>query len=204
MTRRNNLVFILILAIFVVSALFAFPVGSGSLPWKKGIRLGLDLQGGTRIVFTANLTGIAASDVNNSMEGTIAVLENRINPLGVSETSVRRLGEDQILVEIPGKTLTEEEKASLGRVALLEFGEQVTGNETARWSDALGNWKPATGLLNGNGTELTSRYFKTNTYVDRDNLGNIRLQFEWDAEGSQLSQQITSRLIGIANTNGGK
>jgi preprotein translocase subunit SecD len=83
-------------------------------------------------------------------------------------------------------------------VALLEFGELAGDNETARWEDPLGKWgrwKPATAVINGETKELTSRYFKDNTYVTRDNLGGILLIFEWDKEGSQLSEAITSRLI---------
>jgi len=50
-------------------------------------------------------------------------------------------------------------------------------------------------VIDGEERELTSRYFKENTYVDRDNLGGIELIFEWDEEGSQLSEEITGRLI---------
>ncbi|MBM2825376.1 MAG: preprotein translocase subunit SecD [Dehalococcoidales bacterium] len=194
MPRRNTLVFLIVLAIFVVAALVVFPIEKGTW-FKKGIRLGLDLQGGTRIIYSANLAGIAAGDVASTMDGTIAVLTNRINPMGVSETSIRTLGENQILVEIPGRTLTDKEKEGLSRVALLEFAELTTDNASARWDNELGKWKPVTGIIGGETKELTSRYFKKNTYVSRDNLNQIRLEFEWDTEGSQLSEQITTRLL---------
>ncbi len=193
MPRRNTLVFLIVLVLFVLAALVVLPISKGTLG-QKGIRLGLDLQGGTRIIYTANLAGIAASDVTSTMDGTIAVLTNRINPMGVSETSIRTLGENQILVEIPGKSLTDKEKEGLSRVALLEFGELTTDNASARWEDELGKWKPATGTIGSETKALTSRYFKNNTFVSRDNLNQIRLEFEFDAEGSQLFEQITTRL----------
>ncbi|MDP2916839.1 MAG: protein translocase subunit SecD, partial [Dehalococcoidia bacterium] len=43
--------------------------------------------------------------------------------------------------------------------------------------------------------ELTSAYFKENTYVTQDNLGRLILVFEWNSEGTQLSGQITDRLL---------
>jgi preprotein translocase subunit SecD len=43
---------------------------------------------------------------------------------------------------------------------------------------------------------LNSSYFEENTFVTRDDFGEILLIFEWNEEGSQLSQQITSRLLG--------
>jgi preprotein translocase subunit SecD len=74
-------------------------------------------------------------------------------------------------------------------MAILEFREQVT--------DANGQttWVPAKGTINGQEKVLSSAYFK-DTYVTTDNSSNILLVFEWTAEGSQLSEQITSRLIG--------
>lgn len=195
MPRRNSLIFIAVLIVFVLSLLIVFPIGGGTL-FGKGIRLGLDLQGGTRLVYRADLISVPASTQGEAIDGAISVLQNRINPLGVSETSVRRLGADEILVEVPGRTLSDKEKESLGNVALLEFGELVTGNESFKWENGLGRWKPAMAVLNGVPTELTSRYFNTNTYVTRNQTtGAVLLIFEWDKDGSQLSQTITGRII---------
>ncbi|MBI2851223.1 MAG: protein translocase subunit SecD, partial [Chloroflexi bacterium] len=170
MPSRNSLTLIIVLIVFVLAALVVFPIEKGVLG-GKGIRLGLDLQGGTRLTYKADLSSVV--DEDEAILGAISVLENRINPLGVSESDVRKLGTDEILVEVPGRSLTDKEKESLGNVALLEFGELVTGNETFRWENSLGKWKPATAPLNGVETELTSRYFKTNTFISRGNLGQI-------------------------------
>lgn len=204
MPRRNTLLFLLVLVIFVLAACVVFPVERGAL-LHKGIRLGLDLQGGTRLVYGADLSSIEVADWDSAIDGAILVLENRINPMGVSETSIRRLGRDEILVEVPGLSLTDKEKESLGSVALLEFGELTTDNATARWEGEYfdqqtgtwekGWWKPATAVVDGVEKELTSRYFKENTYVAQDNFGAVVLLFEWDTEGSQLFEAITTRLI---------
>jgi len=206
MPRRNTLLFMTVLLIFILAACVVFPVEKGAL-LHKGIRLGLDLQGGTRLVYKADLSSIKESDWGSAIDGAIAVLEGRINPMGVSETTIRRLGSDEILVELPGRSLTDKEKESLGSVALLEFGELASENETWKWeaeyrnqtsgSWETGKWKPATAVISGETEprELTSRYFKENTTVSRDNMGRIILLFEWDKEGSQLSEAITGRLI---------
>ena len=80
-------------------------------------------------------------------------------------------------------------------MAVLEFGELVSENETFKWENRLGKWKPATAIIDGQEKELTSRYFKENTFVDRDDFGRVRLIFEWDAEGSKISEAVTSRLL---------
>ncbi len=86
-------------------------------------------------------------------------------------------------------------KESVSPVAILEFGELAAEDEEAKWENELGRWKPATALIDGEEKSLTSRYFKENTFVRQDNLGRIELVFEWDKEGSRLSEAITRRLI---------
>ncbi|MFC1977937.1 protein translocase subunit SecD [Chloroflexota bacterium] len=193
MLRRNTQVFIAVLIIFLLAALVVLPVDEGLLG-KKGVRLGLDLQGGIHIVYQADLSSVKAGEQAGAVEGVIAVLSNRVNPLGVNEPVIQKQGSDRIVVELPGLSITDKEKESLARVAVLEFGELTTDNAAAKWEVGNEKWKPATAIIDGEEKELTSRYFKENTFINRDNLGNIELHFEWDKEGSQLSKEITGRL----------
>ncbi len=195
MVRRNTLVFIVVLIIFTLAALVVLPIDEGILG-KRGIRLGLDLQGGIHIVYKADLSLIEPGGEADAVEGAMAILENRINPLGVTEPLVQKQGGDRIMVELPGLSITDKEKESLSRVAVLEFGELAAEDEEAKWENELGRWKPATAVIDGEEKALTSRYFKENTFVNRDNMGRILLIFEWDEEGSKLSEEITGRLIG--------
>ncbi|HJM37259.1 MAG: protein translocase subunit SecD [Dehalococcoidales bacterium] len=199
MARRNGLVFLVLLLMFFLALSVVFPIDKGILG-QRGMRLGLDLQGGIHVVYRADLSSAKTGTENEIMEGVIAVLSNRVNPLGVTEPVIYRQGDDRIVVDLPGLTITDKEKDGLSRVALLEFGELIAANETdnatVKWENVFGKWKSATGIIDGEEQELTSRYFKENTFVDQDQMGGIRLVFEWDREGSQLSEQITSRLIG--------
>ncbi len=191
MPRRNTV------ALIVILALFAFAISAlvFSLFGREAMRLGLDLQGGIHMVYQADLSNVEPGEESNIMDGVVAVLNNRINPLGVTEPVIQKQGQDRILLELPGLSITDKEKERLSRVALLEFGELVAEEEEARWINELGRWKPATAIIDGREKELTSAYFKENTYVDRDSLGRMLLIFEWDEEGSKLSEEITSRLI---------
>ncbi len=193
MLRRNTRVFIVVLIIVTLAALVVLPIEEGTL-FKKGVRLGLDLQGGVHIVYQADMSSIEPGQEDNAIEGAVAILENRINPLGVTEPLIQKQGSDRIIVELPGLDITDKEKESLSQVAILKFGELTTENETARWENSLGNWKPATAVIDGEEKALTSRYFKENTFVRRGELGGLELIFEWDEEGSELSEIITGRL----------
>jgi len=192
MAKRNTLTLIIILALFV----FAICALIYPLFGREEMRLGLDLQGGIHMVYEADLSQVEPGEEASVIEGVMAVIGNRINPLGVTEPIIQRQGKDRILIELPGIDITDKEKERLSRVAILEFGELAADDEEAKWENELGRWKPATALIDGEERVLTSRYFKENTYVDRDDLGRIELSFEWDEEGSKLSEIITGRLIG--------
>ena len=193
MIRRDTQVFIVVMIIFTLALLVVLPIEKGILG-NAGIRLGLDLQGGTHIVYRADLSSVEPGGQAAAIDGVIAVLSNRINPMGVTVPIIQKKGNDRILVELPGRDITDKEKESLPSVAILEFGVLAAEGEEAKWENERGSWKPATGIVNGEERALTSRYFEENTYVGRDNLGRIALHFEWDDEGSQLSEQITGRL----------
>ncbi len=194
MTRKNRLPLIIISIIFTLALLVVLPVNEGILG-KRGIRLGLDLQGGTHMVYKADLSSVEPGAEAEALDGAIAVIKKRIDVLGVTEPVIQRLGEDRIVVELPGISETEKAKKLIGQTALLEFGELIEDEGEARWVNELGEWKPATALVDGDEKALTSAYFKENTYVDRDNWGRILLRFEWNETGSNLSEEITKRLV---------
>ncbi len=194
MSKRNLLVLMTILALFIFVLWVLLPVDSERFG-RQGIRLGLDLQGGMHLVYKADLSQVKPDEQADVIDGVIAVISNRIDPLGVTEPVIQKQGEDRIAVELPGLSITDKEKERLSRVALLEFGELAGDDEEATWENARGRWKPATAIIDGEEKELTSRYFKENTYVDRDNMGNLLLIFEWDEEGSKISEAVTGRLI---------
>ncbi len=190
MTRRNGIALTIIAVIFALAvSAIVFPLG-GRAGGFDGMSLGLDLKGGLHLVFKADMSQVEPGQEASVIEGVISVIQNRVNPLGVSEPVIERLGSDQIIVQLPGTDISDEQKARIGTTALLEFREPVYDA-----SNNIADWIPANGTASGQEKVLTSAYFKSNTFVNRDNLGNLLLVFEWDSEGSQLSEQVTSRLI---------
>jgi preprotein translocase subunit SecD len=174
-----------ILIIFVLAATIVFPLDNGVLS-GKGVTLGLDLKGGIHIVYLADLSGIPQEERSAAMDADVAAIRSRVDIFGVTEPVIQRQGDDRILVELPGISDVDRAKAVIGQTAILEFGERVLdeNDPDIKWTNELGNWKPATA------------YFKQNTYITTDDFGRIILAFEWDDVGNQLSGQITQRLIG--------
>ena len=124
------------------------------------------------------------------MAGAIAVIEKRINIFGVSEPVIQKQGTDRILVELPGISEAEKAKRLIGQTTLLEFRELIVK------ADGEEEWIPAAALVNGQEKILNSAYFKDNTYIHTGDFGRLLLVFEWNEEGSKLSEEITGRLIG--------
>jgi preprotein translocase subunit SecD len=186
MARRNTIIF------FIILALFAFAVCALVYPLlgREGMRLGLDLQGGIHMVYQADFSDVEPGSETEAIDGAIAVIERRINILGVTEPLIQKQGSDRIVVELPGVSEAEKAKELIGATALLEFRERKVNEE--------GNveWVPATATIDGQEKVLTSGYFKENTYVGQGNLGQILLYFEWNEEGSEISGEVTGRLIG--------
>ena len=155
---------------------------------REGLRLGLDLAGGSYLVYQGNLSDVEPGNRDEIMDGVKGVVERRINALGITEPIVevqKHEGEYNIVIQLPGIANIEKAKEMVGLFTILEFREQ----------DAAGNWTPATGTVNNETLTLTSRYFKENTDIAVDQFGKPLLVFEWDETGAQLSKQITTRLL---------
>ncbi|MEU2108650.1 protein translocase subunit SecD [Streptomyces sp. NPDC019507] len=83
-------------------------------------RLGLDLQGGTRMVLEARDTATAKADADTT-DRTVEVLRQRIDALGVAEPTLTRSGENRIVVELPDVQDPRRAAEVLGRTAQLAF-----------------------------------------------------------------------------------
>jgi preprotein translocase subunit SecD len=184
---RNVYLLIFILALFGFALWSIVPLDRNVFG-REGLRLGLDLAGGTHLVYQADFSQNESGSKAQIMEGVKGVIERRINALGVTEPIVevqKQEGEYSIAIQLPGIADIEKAKKMVGLFTVLEFREQ----------DAGGNWTPATGTVNGQNLTLSSRYFKENTSVAVGQYGKPLLVFEWDETGAQLSKQITTRLL---------
>ena len=87
----------------------------------KPTSLGLDLVGGSRIVLEAQTTENISHITQDMMDGLKVAIENRVNALGVSETSVQQMGDKRLLIEIPNISDPKLAREFIGETADLEF-----------------------------------------------------------------------------------
>ncbi|MFB4420482.1 protein translocase subunit SecD [Streptomyces sp. QL37] len=125
MTRATTVRAVLAAAVLLVSVLITLTMSP---------RLGLDLQGGTRMVLQAKDSGTAKAD-RESTDRTLEVLRQRIDSLGVAEPVLTRSGEDRIIVELPDVQDPRQAAEVIGRTAQLSF-HAVQGPGTQERKDA--------------------------------------------------------------------
>ena len=139
---RYGLIGVIIL--FLAAGFFAFPEGYnrssdwfkkrsgielGQFPWTVPYHLGLDLQGGTHLIYEADVTQIPVGERADSLAGVRDVIERRVNAFGVSEPVVQttRSGEAwRVLVELAGVKDIKEAIKMIGETPILEFKEENT------------------------------------------------------------------------------
>jgi len=88
---------------------------------KKILNLGLDLQGGMRLVLEIDRSKLENRDDKDVLDRAYTVIENRINALGVAEPIIQKQGNDRIIVELPGLKDEAAAKSVIGKTAQLEF-----------------------------------------------------------------------------------
>lgn len=130
-----------------VAALSNKTHGKVNLPHTKEIpfRLGLDLLGGTHLIYQADVSKVNDSEKSSAVEGVRDVIERRVNVFGVSEPVVQtnKSGSDyQVIVELAGIKDVSEAIKMIGETPLLEFKEkgeekkQITAEDKKKISDS--------------------------------------------------------------------
>ena len=92
-----------------------------ALPVQKKIHLGLDLQGGARLLLQLYPTAEVPQITTQVQAQTREVIDRRINGLGVAEPSISNIGSDRILVELPNVKNPDQAEQVLKQVAVLEY-----------------------------------------------------------------------------------
>ncbi len=162
---------------------------------RERMRLGLDLQGGTRLLLGAHIPDDLEGGIEEALDGTISVLRRRVDASGLAEAEITRQGTTGISVQLPGMT-PEQARSLLGRTAQLLFCEPATADiATVGACDAGGQWQRATGTIGGQVIPLSGRYLRSNSFVGFDQVGNPFVGFEFQGDGGELFRQITQRRL---------
>jgi len=159
-------------------------------------KLGLDLNGGSHLVYQADISEVAASDVASSMEALRNVIERRVNLFGVSEPIVQTesagliAGQaiaQKLIVELPGVADIDKAIEMIGKTPLLEFKLVTEG------PPATGTTTPTVILTP---TGLTGRLLQRAALEFDQTLAEPKVLLSFTSEGKDLFAQITKDNVG--------
>lgn len=175
----------ILLAVIILGAIaagiFVYPeyFGAKWRPWK----LGLDLVGGSHLVYEVDLSQVGGSDQDSVMNGLRDVIERRVNLFGVSEPQVytAKSGEaSNLIVELAGVKNVEDAIRQIGETPMLDFREaEQNGTSTI--------FIP---------TNLTGRYIKSATLSFDPTTRAPQVAISFNDDGAQIFEQITEKNVG--------
>ena len=133
----STLIFIVILAVvaglglgFQTISVGNFERGGDTL---LGLSLGLDLQGGSHLVYQVDqdklpvnpITGETVQPDADQMDALLSIIERRVNSAGLGEPILQLLGDDRLLIQLPGIRDPGRAKALIGETASLVFKHRI-------------------------------------------------------------------------------
>ena len=171
---------------------------------KHPFRLGLDLSGGSHLIYKADVSQVPAGQVSDSMNALRDVIERRVNLFGVSEPVVQVQeggfisgnSDEKLIVDLPGVTDVEKATAMIGQTPLLEFKTEAPAGA------------PKTATVGPDGkvnvdmsqqfvaTDLTGRYLKKAVLEFDQNTREPKVGLQFDDTGTTLFAKITKENIG--------
>jgi protein-export membrane protein SecD len=176
-------------------------------------KLGLDLAGGSHLIYEADVTDIAPADVPTLMNVLREVIERRVNLFGVSEPVVyverssfaAGTPMERLVVELPGVTDVAEAVAEIGRTPLLEFKlvneEALAAIASAESLEASATGGAQVGNIQVNGQSIAD----LEPYIDTGLTGRYLESASMEFTGGQGGQLANEPVVSIRfNTDGAK
>ncbi len=174
---------VLVIAILAYIAACGLTIGNYSIPKaldpENGIKRGLDLAGGSVIVFEADTDEDVSED---NMAAVKAVLRSRLDMQGYHEAVLSQQGDKRVRVEIPSITNPEEAVALLGATAKLTFRD-YEGNVVLVGGEDVKNAKAVYEQLDDSGKK------------------GYLVQLELTSDGQKKFAEATARISGLADGN---
>lgn len=150
--------------------------------------LGLDLKGGSHLVFEADTKNTKQEDLQDSLSSARDIIEKRVNFFGVSEPTVQTLKSGnnyRIAVDLPGIEKVDEAITLIGKTAQLTFREEKILDDKSA--------SPTATLVE---TKLTGTHIKKASVDFNQQDGKPQVALSFNDEGAKLFGEITQRNVG--------
>jgi len=209
MSQKNKLrIYFLLIVLLTLGSAFAANPKSFSfkvykwtvdIPVKFPYHLGLDLQGGTHLIYEADLNNVSSGKAAESMEGVRDVIERRINIFGVTEPLIQVEGKNRLVVDLAGVKDVDQAIKMIGETPSLDFREETSKEQfAALFKQQTGKDLPAE---YGEGpfflpTGLTGKDLVRGEVDFDPTTGRPEVKLEFNEEGKKLFADITEKNVG--------
>jgi preprotein translocase subunit SecD len=205
----KNKVYITLAIVFIVAtcaAVLDYPKIYNNIEFlpdfpEVPFKLGLDLQGGTHLVYEADLSGLSKEEHGPSMQGLRDVIERRVDLFGVAEPVVQVQETDRysrLIVELAGVKDPAQAIEMIGQTPFLEFREPKGDYQEI----AERNQMIYEGKIEGEiedpfqSTPLTGKYLeKAEPGFDQTTYQPL-VSLKFNSEGAEIFKELTSRNVG--------
>lgn len=195
MKQKNYLILTSILVIFFLAGFFVvkFP--------QRPFKLGLDLQGGSHLVYQADLSGIDKEEYSSAMTGLRDIIERRVNLFGVVEplvqTQMTGEGNFRLIIELAGIKDVSEAIKMIGQTPYLEFREPKPDYDTIleENKELIEKGEMSVDEL-FQPSSLTGRYLKGAKLNFDNNTYEPLVSLQFDDEGAKIFESLTEKNTG--------
>jgi preprotein translocase subunit SecD len=181
MRRHPGLFLCIIVLVAIAAGFFVYPkwIGSQFMPWK----LGLDLVGGSHLVYQVDLSNVSSTDQSSVVAGLRDVIEKRINLYGVSEPTIytsQTGNQGQLFVDLAGVNNISDAINQIGQTPTLDFREV---EQTASGTNYVY-------------TNLTGEYITGASLIFDPTTGAPQVQINFNGNGAKIFGEITAANVG--------
>ncbi len=193
-----------IIAVFLLIAV----VGIGLITFYKGsFKLGLDLNGGTHLVYKADVSKIPAGEVKVSMDALKEVIEKRVNIFGVGEPIIQveqggvlgsKEAQQKLIVELPNITDPKEALRIIKQTPPLDFFiiKESDFNEVGSKTDLNEEQKESELIKVSTPTGITGNMLKRASLEFNPTTGEPTVSLIFNPEGKTLFAKATKENVG--------
>ncbi len=165
-------------------------------PQVPQFRLGLDLLGGTHLVYEADLSDTQGQSSDDAMAGVRDVIERRVNLFGVTEPLVQIEGNNRLVVELAGISDVNQAIELIGLTPFLEFKELRPEEEARAIQDAQARGERLDEDPFFQSTGLTGKHLERSQLIFDPTTSQPQVSLNLNSEGSDLFAEITKLNLG--------
>jgi len=196
MLKKTGLITGIIVVVLLAALVIDIPAVAKFIGFKDGWRIheGLDLQGGTHLVYQTDLSKITGT-ADDAVTGVVNVIRRRVDSLGVSEPVIQKTRDNsRVIVDLPGISDVNQAINLIGTTAQLEFREGIAGkslgDNSSIKSENYDDWQDI-GLTGADFVAAEAQVAQANNSIVRQ----PQVAIEVNSAGAKIFAEATKKNI---------